>query len=87
MKVLQNELWFNDNFNIGTQERSSDLDKYSAKKEAERNLEKSKKDYELTKNKSYVKILEDCYIKDMDKLMMTYKALADIDPQLMNELD
>ena len=81
------ELWFNDSFNIGTQERSSDLDKYSAKKEAERNLEKSKKDYELTKNKSYVKILEDCYIKDMDKLMMTYKALADIDPQLMNELD
>lgn len=71
------DIWFNETFKINAEETSP----YDYE-EKQRAREKIK---ELTKGYNLIERLADLYLKDMEKLKITYKQIEKLDPDILRE--
>lgn len=83
-KVDPFAVWFDEYFKIDASE--SELAKYRAEEEAQEELARSVS-HELAIGGDIVSTLERFYQRDMDNLMNTYRALGNVDGNILRELD
>jgi len=83
-KIDPFELWFNDNFTLEI--NNTDTSKYEQFNDTKDKVKKSVKN-ELVSGNDTVKALEKLYLRDLEHLMTNYKALEQVSPELMKELD
>lgn len=79
-------LWFKSNFKMSIQ--ANDLANYEVVDLVRRGVkQKINKSNKLVANSGYINVLEQLYLEDMDHLMSNYLKLAEIDSDLLSELN
>ena len=79
------DLWFENEFKIDAQKNSYSSNYFT--REAEQKNKKEEINNSLVNGKNYVEVLEELYHKDMEKLFKTYKALENLDAELLDEME
>ena len=78
------KLWFDENFKISAV--SSKLSNHRSV-EASRTKMRESMNGELVKGRDLISVLDQLYRKELNDLVVTYKALEDLDPSLLAEMD
>ena len=73
------DIWFNETFKINAEETKS--------YDYEENRKTKEKIKELTKGYNLIERLADLYLKDMEKLKVTYKQIEKLDPDILKEFE
>jgi len=78
------DLWFNDNFKLHINNESSS--KYQWDERAKRE-QKNAVQGALVNGRDIISVLVELYFHELSKLMKNYKALEELDPSILQELD